>query len=248
MGNIKEICNKIRASYIEEKEGLEKANYYQLGSKFGYYLASENNKISYEELKESLMLIRKVSEKEKNISHKLEKKILSGLEYYVMNHMESFDLENKSLLNEDLIKNEKNNKLNKAHKISLELKKISEYLLEIKKVRDSFSGKRKGCATLILGYLSEKYKIEELEKTFESNLKLKGAEILENTLESMIMYYEENEKSISPKLKELIYKKIKKSKSRNEIVTCLNSLIKLGNISELEALSELDKWKEENYY
>ena len=133
-------------------------------------------------------------------------------------------------------------------KVSLGLMHFAKELLTIVKSRDSFSGKRKGYATRILSSLHRKYEVEGLEDLFISNLKLKGLDLLYDTLESIQEYYKEND---GEKLEEVIAqitKKADKAKRRSELVGCLDTLIKLNEIGELEAMDRVSEWKEKNYY
>lgn len=252
MQELLEICKEIEEKYLKEDIGKEKdVEYFRLGKKLLYDFGLNEKTVTVKELKTVTGLIRKVSRKEKNTSKILEKDILSSVTYYTEKHVETL-LSNKLKTNQGIEDSIKNIKIGeeKYLKKSLELEKLAYDLLKIKKDRDSFSGERQGYATRILTELSKVFKIENIEEIYLKNLKTRGQKLLIETLDCIQEYYKE-EKGKDEKKDEIINiidKRANKSKKRSELVSCLQALIELNHIGELDALDRVGKWKEKYYY
>lgn len=253
MKELLEICKAIEEKYLKNNVGKDKdVEYYRLSMKLFHAFVFNEKSTTLKELKQVIQLTKKVARKEKNTSKTLEKKILEAVVYYTENHVGLIlDTGLKSNLTiEEYIKNTKIETGEKYLQKSLELEELADDLLKVTKSRDSFSGERKGAATKILTELSRVFKIENLEEIYLKNLKARGGKLLIETLECIQEYYKEERGNpeMEDKIIEAIDKRANKSKKRSELVGCLQTLIELNHIDELDALDRVSEWKEKHYY
>ena len=250
MGDLKKICKKIESSYFKDNlSEEEKQKFYTLGSKFWHLFTLNIEMHKRQDIITALELIKKVAKKEKDTSQVLEDKLLTGLDMYTLRHTELAAklITKRPVLNTSLIQNS-DGKEKKFHEISLEIYNTVLALMKVRKKRDSYSGKRKGHAISILTMLAECYEIDNIENLYIENLKNKSLKLLYGTLESITSYYSNSEKQVNSEIVKLINRRADKAKKRSEIVGCLQTLIELKDISEMEALSRLDTWKEKHEY
>jgi len=130
--------------------------------------------------------------------------------------------------------------------MALKLVSFSKEVLQLTIPRDTFNNKRKGLAMDLIGRVAAYYDIPEAIElcmaAFQSNkltLVLAAADLFEN-------YSRGRDISLPPKMVELLDSIIRKTKDRSVAVTALNLEVEAGLISEFEALSRIDDWKERN--
>jgi len=130
--------------------------------------------------------------------------------------------------------------------IALKLVSFSKEIFQLTIPRDAFNNKRKGLAMDLIGRVAVYYDIpgaiDLCMAAFQSNKKtlvLAAAEFYEN-------YRHGRNISLPPEMVERLDDIIRKTKDRSVAVTALNLQVEDGLISEVEALSRIDDWKEMN--
>lgn len=130
--------------------------------------------------------------------------------------------------------------------IALKLVSFSKEIFQLTIPRDAFNNKRKGLAMDLIGRVAVYYDIpgaiDLCMAAFQSNKKtlvLAAAEFYEN-------YRHGRNISLPPEMVERLDDIIRKTKDRSVAVTALNLQVEDGLISEFEALSRIDDWKEMN--
>jgi len=241
MSEIKKICKDISERYVKNNALTrdDKRHYYLLGAELMKALNFSDNPISIQELDLLLDVAMKASRKEKHTSKHLEKEILKSIAWFVDDKVNVLlgRSEEKSKLTKDIVERELVEENKMDLEISLRLMNFGKELLSIVKSRDSFSGTRKGYATKILCLLQKKYEVEGLEDLFISNLKLKGVDVIGETLSGIQEYYKETEGERLGEIIALIKKKADKAKGRSELVGYLQTLIELGEIGDFVRLN-----------
>jgi len=132
------------------------------------------------------------------------------------------------------------------HLMALKLVSFSIEVLQLQNPRDAFNNKRKGLAMDLIGRVADYYDIPEAIDlcltALQSNKKtlvLAAAEFYQN-------YRRGRDMSLTPEMVERLDDIISKTKDRSVAVTALSLQVEAGLISELEALSRIDDWKERN--
>ena len=130
--------------------------------------------------------------------------------------------------------------------MALKLVNFSKEIFQLTIPRDTFNTKRKGLAMDLIGRVAAYYDIPEAIElcmaAFQSNkrtLVLAAAELFEN-------YSRRRDISLPPEMVERLDDIIRKTKDRSIAVAGLNLQVEAGLISEFEALSRIDDWKERN--
>lgn len=141
----------------------------------------------------------------------------------------------------------------RVKKATVKMEQIAKYLIKfaqemyaIKIDRDAFAGKRRGFAIQILGNLSYYYDVPEFMELCSTSVKSKSKNEFLDCMESLQAYYKQREEVPNDDLIAIIDKRIEKTKKRVEATSGLNFQVETGLISEWEALSRLDEWKEKN--
>lgn len=178
----------------------------------------------------------------------IEEKVLELLQMLVIDIFERFNFGNV-MLNEELIENTQNNELKKAHKINLNLLVFANELFNISIPRDSFSSRRKGLALGIISRLLIRYDFPNKFDLFMEAIKSSKDKVIIEALNELHYYYEYFPKKHLPSamITELD-RIILKTKNKSVATRALNLQVITGNISEVEALSRIDDWKEKYYY
>jgi len=112
--------------------------------------------------------------------------------------------------------------------------------------RDTFNNKRKSLAMDIIGRIDAGYDVPDVMElcmtALQSNKKtlvFAAAELLENHRNLRNL-------PLGPEIIKCLDKIVSKTKDRSVAVTALNIQVEAGVINELEALSQIDDWKEKN--
>ena len=134
----------------------------------------------------------------------------------------------------------------KEKKIANSLISFAKEIYEIKIDRDAFSGKRRSYALNLLGNVSCYFDTSCLMELCSRSMKSRSKCEFVSSVEVMKDYCILNNCNLDNKLLLLVNKRIKNTKRRIEAVCGLNFLIEIGVISEFEALSRIDEWKEKN--
>lgn len=149
-------------------------------------------------------------------------------------------------LNPELIEKSTDAQETQRYMMALKLVNFSMKVFQLNIARDSFNNKRKGLAMHLIGRVAAYYDIPEAidlcMAAFQSNKKtlvLAAAEFCEN-------YRRGRNISLTPEMVERLDDIIRKTKDRSVAVTALNLQVEEGLISEFEALSRIDDWKERN--
>ena len=126
------------------------------------------------------------------------------------------------------------------------LSDFAKKLYAINIPRDSFSGKRKSCAIQILGSLACYFDTTEFLEVAKKALKNKSKVQFIQVTDSLQKYFKSVGKEPDEEIIKIIDKRCGKAKTKNELMAGLQFLVETNVISELEALSRLDEWKEKN--
>lgn len=234
---IKEICNGIIAIYEEtSEENQDRSLAVQLIYKLR--LAINKEKFTDKDLVPILETTKKIAVTKKKLKQILEKELLSLISF--LPHKLWMKSEN------ELKSNFNRNKESREAKIANLLVTFAKEIYEIKLDRDAFSGKRKGYAVQILESISNYFDTPEFMELCSKSLKSKSKNEFLDSIESLKDYCLENDKIPTEELISIIDKRIEKTKYRTEATSGLNLQVEIGIISEFEALSRIDKWKEKN--
>ncbi|MEX0882813.1 MAG: hypothetical protein WDZ72_05005 [Cyclobacteriaceae bacterium] len=177
----------------------------------------------------------------------VEEKVLEFLQMLILDLCQRFDTE-YLLLNEKLINDTQDIKLKKLHQINFDLLNFAYELFNISIPRDSFSSRRKGYGLGIISRLLNYYEIPNKFDLFFEGLKSSKDKLIIEVLNEL-HYYHENfpEEHLSGEIISELDRIILKTKNRNVATGALNLQVITGYISEFEALSRIDVWKEKYY-
>lgn len=150
------------------------------------------------------------------------------------------------VLDPALIKRSTDVRQRQRYLMALKLVSFSKEVFQLTIPRDAFNNKRKGLAMDLIRRVAAYYDIPEAidlcMAAFQSNKKtlvLAAVEFYEN-------YRRGRNISLPPEMVERLDDIIRKTKDRSVAVTALNLQVEAGLISEFEALSRIDDWKERN--
>jgi len=132
------------------------------------------------------------------------------------------------------------------HMIALKLVSFSMEVFQLQIHRDAFSNKRKGMAMDLIGRVAVYYDIPEAIELCMAALKSNKKTLVLAVAEFYENYRRGRNISLTPEMVERLDDIISKTKDRSVAVTALNLQVEAGLISELEALSRIDDWKERN--
>ena len=179
---------------------------------------------------------------------KVEETILELLQMLIIDLCESFDFE-ILLLDGKLVNDTPDIELKKIHKINLDLLNFAKELFNISIPRDSFSSRRKGYALGIISRLLNYYEIPNKFVLFIEALKSSKDKLIIEVLNELHYHFENlPEQHLSEEIINELEKIILKTKNRTIATGTLNLQVITGHISEFEALSKIDDWKEKYYY
>ena len=178
----------------------------------------------------------------------IENKLLELIQILIIDLCESFDFDIK-MLDESLICNSKETELKKLHAINLELLNFAKELFNVSIERDSFSSKRKGHVLGIISKLLNYYTFSNKFELFIKALQSSKDRLIVEALEELHYYYENfPEEQLSEDIRIELDKIILKTKNRTIATGALNLQVITNCISEFDALSRIDDWKEKFYY
>lgn len=178
---------------------------------------------------------------------KVEEKILEMLQVLIIDLCERCNF-NILSLTDTLINESNDNELKKLHKINLDILNFSKEIFNISIPRDSFSSKRKGYALGLISRLLNYYEIPNKFDLFIVALQSSKDKLIIEALNELHYHYENfPDKDLSEEIINELNKIILKTKNRTVATGLLNLQVITGHISELEALSEIDDWKEKFY-
>lgn len=151
-------------------------------------------------------------------------------------------------LNEKLI--EKATDINEKQKyiVASKLVGFAIEVFKFKRARDNFNNKRKALSLQILGNISNYYDIPEALELCLLSLKSKKKTLILAALEFQENYTRNRKIPLSSMVSKILDKIILQTKNHSVAVGALDLQVKTGNISEFEALSRIDEWKEKNEY
>ncbi len=151
-------------------------------------------------------------------------------------------------LNEERIKHERNTEKKQQYVMAFQLVTFAVELFHFKKARDNFNTKRKSLALGILSLLSHDYDIPEAYELSVLSLKSKKKDAIFAALEFQENYVNARGIPLSADVIEQLDTIVLHTKDRSVAVNALDIQIKAGHISEFEALSRIDEWKEHHEY
>lgn len=234
---IREYCDKILELYEEvSPENQDRSLAVQLIYKLRFEIDEANFSNNF--LIPILSTTKKIASTRKNLKQILEKELLSLISYLPHKLWMKNDEEKKITFQRGIDE--------KEGQIAESLINFAKEMYEIKLDRDAFAGKRRGYAIQILESLSNYFEVPEFIELCSKSLKSKSKNEFLDAVECLKDYCKEKREVPSEDIIELIDKRIEKTKNRVEATSGLNLQVEIGLISEFEALSRLDDWKEEN--
>ena len=234
MSTIQELCKQIEKIYASKvkADGYKiKQLIYQFTEAFKVEKVNENN------LQLILDLALIIANSKNPMKQSTEKALLSYLTYFPI-----------ILFEDGAIK--KLPSIEQAEKIEIivwQLINFAKELLKVKIPRESFSGKRKGYAIDLIGTLALYYDFPAFLEICKEALKQKSENQFADTLETLMVYYENRGGQPDEEIIQLVEKRIKKAKKRSEASNCLRFLVGTGVIMEMTAFDEIEKWEAKNY-
>lgn len=111
-----------------------------------------------------------------------------------------------------------------------------------------YNSKRKSLSLEILANISNYYDIPEALELCLLSLKSKKKTLILSALEFQANYTRDREIPLTSEVSRILDKILLQTKDRSVAVGALDLQVKTGNISEFEALSRIDEWKEKNDY
>lgn len=132
------------------------------------------------------------------------------------------------------------------HLMALKLVSFSMEVLQLQNPRDAFNNKRKGLAMDLVGRVAVYYDIPQAVDLCLAALRSNKKTLVLAAVEFYENYRRGRNVSLTPEMVERLDDIIRKTKDRSVAVTALNLQVEDGLISELEALSRIDDWKERN--
>lgn len=151
-------------------------------------------------------------------------------------------------LNAELIERATDDKEKQKYIMALKLVSFASEIFKFKKARDNFNNKRKSLSLGILGNICNYYNVPEALELCLLSLKSKKKTLILAALEFQENYCRNREVPLRSEIIEILDRIIIQTKDRSVAVGALDLLVKTGNISEFEALSRIDEWKEKNDY
>lgn len=234
---IKELCDIIIDLYEEtDTENQDRSTALQLVYKLRFEIKLKD--FSNDSLILILETTKKVASTKNNLKQILEKELLSLISY----------LPHKLWMKDQEEKNRKFERGTKDNEgqIAESLINFAKEIFEIKLDRDSFAGKRRGYSIQILESLTNYFEVPEFMELCSKSISSKSKNEFLDSVECLKNYCIEKGEVPNEDLIAIIDKRIEKTKNRVEAVSGLNLQVETGLISELEALSRLDEWKERN--
>ena len=151
-------------------------------------------------------------------------------------------------LNEELIEKASNIKEKQKYIVASKFVSFAIGIFKFIKARDNFNNKRKSLALEILSNISNYYNVPEALELCLLSLKSKKETLILAALEFQENYIRNRGIPLDSEIIEILDKIIIQTKDRSVAVGALDLQVKTGNISEFEALSRIDEWKEKNDY
>lgn len=151
-------------------------------------------------------------------------------------------------LNEELIERATDDKEKQKYIMTFKLVSFASEIFKFKKERDNFNNKRKSLLFGILGNICNYYNVPEALELCLLSLKSKKKTLILAALEFQENYCRNREVPLRSEIIDILDRIIIQTKDYSVAVGALDLLVKTGNISEIEALSRIDEWKEKNDY
>jgi len=229
---IKQLCDKIYEIFISQTKDCEHELMKKIHELGAYFYT---NTIDVSMIESLIDLEQKIVTVKGSHKKYLEEQILQSLvrESHVISiNKEECDQElvNKSDIDE----------------IVLILVEFAKSLFEYNIPRDSFNNQRKAFGLEILKHLSDGYEIPEAFELCLMALKSKKKQLIFAAIDFYEHYVCADDIELSQEVIEILDKIITQTKDRSVAVSALNFQVEAGLISEFEALSRIDEWKEKN--
>jgi hypothetical protein len=121
-------------------------------------------------------------------------------------------------------------------------------VFDFKIPRDNFNNKRKSLSLEILIHLSNQHEIPDMFELCLSLLKSKKNDLILAAIKFHESYCRKYETTLDEQTIKILDKIVLQTKNRAVAISTLNVQVVTGHISEFEAISRIDTWKEENCY
>ncbi len=130
--------------------------------------------------------------------------------------------------------------------VALNIVDFTKEIFLLKIPRDSFNSKRKAFALEILMHLSERHEIPDSLRICQESLESNKKDLIIAAVAFYGNHCRRNQVPLDAHIIETLDKIVLRTKSRSVAVCCLNLQVETEHISEMEALSRIDEWKEKN--
>lgn len=201
----------------------------------------------------TLELIEPVIELERSIiemagPHKqfLEERIFSTLSTCTLYCAPEEDTLGRPKLSQDLAEAVLSSEQKRRHMLALRLVAFSEEVFTLNRVRDAFTSKRKSLVLELLDRIEAYYDVQQSEAMYGSALASGKKDLVLAAVEFYENYLHRRNTQPSLEILAILNSLVRKTKSRSVAVAALNLQVSTCVISELDALSKIDAWKERN--
>ena len=237
-------CNDIYNLYLSGNKANKRELFNKVIQVSGYFF---KNPITLESLENLFELETKMTNSKGPHKNYIEENILEILSRSTQ-YCAPKQPDNEYLtLNTDLIEKAIDDKEKQKYIMTSKLVSFASDIFKFKKERDNFNSKRKSLALDILCNISIYYNVPEALELCLWSLKSKKKTLILAALEFQEIYCGNREVPLSSGIIEILDRIIVQTKDRSVAVGSLDLLVKTGNISEFEALSRIDEWKEKNH-
>jgi len=240
---VDKICNHIKALFLANDKTSKRTLFEKLKKLYIYFM---QNPATPETLEKIFELERSIVNAKGTHKQYVEKEILSILTRITREYAPG-QKENTYLpLNQKLIEEDTNVHEKQRHLMALKLVHFAYEIFNYKIPRDSFSGKRKSIAIDIINNLSIYYEFPEAFELCILGLKSKRKWTIFSALEFLKTYHRNRDIPLTADIKKILNDIVDHTDNRGVAVGALNIQVETGEISEFQALSKIDDWKEKH--
>jgi hypothetical protein len=240
---LSELCEEIHSLFLAGVKGTNRELFdkaYELSNYFVQNLATP------ELLEPIIGLERRLISGKGPLKQFLEEQVFQALFTSVLHCAPEASGKKRVTLNPALIERRASARQKQRHMMALKLVGFSMEVFQMQNPRDAFNNKRKGLAMDLIGRVGSYYDVPEAIELCTAALQSNKKTLVLAAVELYENYRRGRNLSLTPEMVHRLDDVISKTKDRSVAVTALNLQVETGLISELEALSRIDEWKERN--
>lgn len=242
---VNKLCGHISNYFLSGSKADERNLFNKVFDLSRYFI---QNSATLESLEKLFALEQKIMTSKGPHRQFIEKQILEILSRISMS-LTAKNTHNSYLdLKEELLEKIDNINERQRYLVALKLANFAIEVFNFKQTRDSFSNKRKSLALEILSNISSYYNLPEAHDLCLLSLKSKKKALILAALEFQERYIRDRKTSLGSDIIEILDDIIEHTKDHSVAVSALDIQVKTDNISEFEALSRIDEWKEKHDY